>query len=117
MKRKVLWLTMGLLLGTVSFAGAETIVIDEDKSRAVAHKATPHAPLSKKNSQSLGQSKRGEFSSHEHKLTLREYHEKTRPEDEGRVSEIFYNNFDRLGHSVHEIEQDMTRIKVLNVKK
>ena len=48
--------------------------------------------------------------------TLREYHDETRPEDKGRILEIFYNSYDHLDHSVHEVEMDMTRIKVMSHK-
>lgn len=49
-----------------------------------------------------------------HAKTLKEFHDETRPEDEGRVMEIFYNSYDHLDHSIHEVEQDMSRIKVMS---
>ena len=40
----------------------------------------------------------------------------TKPEDQGKVYDIFYNNYDHIDHSVHEIEQDMESIKIMEQK-
>jgi hypothetical protein len=48
--------------------------------------------------------------------TLKEFHDENRPEDGGKILEIFYNNYDHLDHGTHEIEQDINRIKVLDQK-
>lgn len=69
-----------------------------------------------KKTQSLSQSHLKQTAKGFHARTLKEYHDETRPEDEGKVLEIFYNNYDHLDHSVHEIEQDMDRIKVMHQK-
>ena len=39
-----------------------------------------------------------------------------RPEDNGIIHDIFYRNYDHLDHGANEIEQDINRIKVLEVK-
>lgn len=49
-------------------------------------------------------------------MTLKDFHEKTRPEDEGRTLEIFYNNYEHHDHSVYEIDHDMDKIKVMTQK-
>ena len=61
---------------------------------------------------SLEQAEAGDFKV----KTLKEFHDENRPEDGGKILEIFYNNYDHLDHGTHEIEQDINRIKVLDQK-
>jgi hypothetical protein len=77
-----------------------------DRSRALSHKkkhANQHA-------QSLQQTSAKDFKVR----TLKEFHDANRPEDEGKILDIFYNNYDHLDHGDHQIEQDVSTIKVLD---